>query len=529
MSDKKNIDRLFQERFKDFDVTPNDTVWKKIQAQKNKNRKRALVIPFWYRIAGVAALVTIIVSLGSILYPDNTITNTIVTTEDPENKLDIKNNTTITLKIPEKENNQYKSPKTETTITTNERITDNLKDQNTQNSFLDVTKDHSSTKKQLNIPINNTTNVASNNTIKEEDNPSKYATKIDDKQDNTTLIKNKESTTIAVDFSKLKGLESKNSDIDPLKDTSKEIEKGSKEFKNNISKSEAIAGNAEIHNNQKKKEVSKEISDQNNNGKKSILKTIEEQKKKETIVAETDSRKKWNIAPNVAPIYYDSFSGSSIDQEFSDNNKQGLVNLSYGVQVAYSVTKKLIVRSGVNKIDVGYNTEDVGFGVASVARTSNGANLSNTQNIVVSDFKDTPVGTSFAQNENNSILVQSKNPGLLNHSIGYIEVPLELKYEITNSKIGVHMIGGVSTLFLENEEVAIVAGSFINENVVRDQTVNDISFSGNVGLGFDYKLSEQFQINMEPIFKYQFNGFKNNAESFKPYSFGIYTGINFKF
>ena len=33
MGDKKHIDRLFQERFKDFETAPNDAVWESIEAK----------------------------------------------------------------------------------------------------------------------------------------------------------------------------------------------------------------------------------------------------------------------------------------------------------------------------------------------------------------------------------------------------------------------------------------------------------------------------------------------------------------
>ena len=91
------------------------------------------------------------------------------------------------------------------------------------------------------------------------------------------------------------------------------------------------------------------------------------------------------------------------------------------------------------------------------------------------------------------------------------------------------MIGGVSTLFLAEENVTINAGNFSSNNVIRDDTVNNISFSGNIGFGVDYKVSDKFLINLEPILKYQFNGFKDSAENFTPYFFGVYTGISFQF
>ena len=40
MSDKKHIDRLFQEKFKDFDVNPSDKAWDGIEARLQKKKKK---------------------------------------------------------------------------------------------------------------------------------------------------------------------------------------------------------------------------------------------------------------------------------------------------------------------------------------------------------------------------------------------------------------------------------------------------------------------------------------------------------
>jgi type VI protein secretion system component VasF len=55
MSEKKNIDRLFQEKFKDFEVAPPDFVWGNIQSRLEEKKKRR-VIPLWFRLSGVAAI-----------------------------------------------------------------------------------------------------------------------------------------------------------------------------------------------------------------------------------------------------------------------------------------------------------------------------------------------------------------------------------------------------------------------------------------------------------------------------------------
>ncbi|WP_299312943.1 hypothetical protein [uncultured Aquimarina sp.] len=566
MSDKKNIDRLFQEKFKNFEVTPDDAIWKKIQDRKNKDRKRVILIPFWYRIAGIAALVAVILSVGSVLLTADSTEDSIVVTKDSENtdNLSTENQNSNTIipddglvDTPKNKKSNYNDGASESSNENNEAITNNsLKNNDKKDTPFDITSDPkskisntyknpSANKNATNKKLITTTETSNNEAILSNRGHQKKDDILLEQKATTfnTVTETQKASASEINKEKVSvagtAIIAKNDIVENNNSTNNQseniTEKEHAYFQDPTNKengvNESIVDNQETSNNLGKEEVSDQTSDQNqDSGKKSIFEAIKEKEEKEKIIAETKSGKRWNIAPNVAPVYYDSFGGSSIDPEFSDNNKQGQVNLSYGIQVAYSINKKLSVRSGVNKVDVGYNTEDVGFGISSVGRGDNNNNFTNTQSVIVSDFQAPQASfTPSPPDINGEVLVKSQNPGLLNHSIGYIEVPLELKYSLTDSKIGIHMIGGVSTLFVEDEEVSIIAGNFRNENVARDETVNDISFSGNIGIGFDYKLSDQFRINMEPIFKYQFNGFKESAENFKPYYFGIYTGISFKF
>ncbi|HBY67528.1 MAG TPA: hypothetical protein DEG69_07095, partial [Flavobacteriaceae bacterium] len=88
--------------------------------------------------------------------------------------------------------------------------------------------------------------------------------------------------------------------------------------------------------------------------------------------------------------------------------------------------------------------------------------------------------------------------------ISYYEVPLELKYAIVNNRFGVNMIGGLSTLFLGNNEISVEDGGF--RSVLGEaNNLNQVSFTTNVGVGFDYKISKRLKFNVEPMFKYQLN------------------------
>lgn len=61
MGEKKKIDRLFQEKFKDYEVFPNPVVWDNIEQQLMKRKKRRIV-PLWLRLAGAAAVLLLLFS-----------------------------------------------------------------------------------------------------------------------------------------------------------------------------------------------------------------------------------------------------------------------------------------------------------------------------------------------------------------------------------------------------------------------------------------------------------------------------------
>ena len=122
----------------------------------------------------------------------------------------------------------------------------------------------------------------------------------------------------------------------------------------------------------------------------------------------------------------------------------------------------------------------------------------------------------------------NQNSGNLNQKTQYIEVPVEMSYAILNKKIGVAIRGGMSTLFLTENEVSI-KGTDGNMQIGKASNLNDVHFSSNVGLGLSYNFMKNFQLNVEPTLKYQINTFNKNSEDFTPYIIGVNTGISYKF
>lgn len=62
MKEQKNIERLFQENFKDFEAQPPQDAWKNIEDRLNEKKKKRRIVPFWWRVGGVAA--TLLLGIG---------------------------------------------------------------------------------------------------------------------------------------------------------------------------------------------------------------------------------------------------------------------------------------------------------------------------------------------------------------------------------------------------------------------------------------------------------------------------------
>ena len=88
-----------------------------------------------------------------------------------------------------------------------------------------------------------------------------------------------------------------------------------------------------------------------------ILKKKTDQKKEVVAMQQLD---RWQITPNIAAVYLNPNSGgSAIDAQFSENQKTAENSLSFGVGIHYAVSKKMALRSGINKLSLGYNTNNI--------------------------------------------------------------------------------------------------------------------------------------------------------------------------
>lgn len=224
------------------------------------------------------------------------------------------------------------------------------------------------------------------------------------------------------------------------------------------------------------------------------------------------TRSKFTVATIFAPIYINSFgNGSGVDSEFKSNPTSGNSSYSYGVKVAYKLNNKFSVQSGVNLISLGYTTTNVYI----------------TPDVSVIGFSNLSSNPILSKNETVSSK-ENDNSGSLNQVFGYIEIPVEIKYNVVNGKVGVNLVGGFSTLLLNKDEVFVETDNF-TQSLGASNNLRSINFSGNIGLDVDYSIRKNLYINVSPMFKIQTNTFSKNSGSIQPYYLGVYTGLNYKF
>ena len=62
MKENKNIERIFQEKFKDFEALPPEDSWDFIADRLHKKKKKR-IIPIWFQFSGVAATLLLVGAL----------------------------------------------------------------------------------------------------------------------------------------------------------------------------------------------------------------------------------------------------------------------------------------------------------------------------------------------------------------------------------------------------------------------------------------------------------------------------------
>lgn len=424
MKEYKNIDRVFQENFKDMEVYPDKHVWNNIENHLQGNQKKKKVLPLWQRISGIAVAFLLLFSLGFNYFKTGR---------------KIQFNTS-----------DFSMPDFNSAVT----------DQDTNSILIPVFKNVLS-QAQKTVATISDDNLAEEKSISDE-----------------KLITEDDYLNAMV-------FEDAPADINKTKITDQENKVTTEVFKKS---------SIEEYGSQLAEVTKKEIKE-----------------------------KKWSVGPNISPVYMSSLQkGSPISKDLQNNTVVGDEALSYGIKLDYKISDKFRIQTGINKVELAYTTKNVN------ALVSSSKSINHNIDTKYNGIHLSPGTKQIFSESASADLNKSSMNGDLNQSFDYLEIPLEMKYNLYDSKVGLNIVGGFSTFVLTNNQVSMILSDQIT-NLGQANNLNTFNFSGNVGFDLDYKISKDWFLNVSPMFKYQFNTFSSDAGNFKPYFFGVYSGVNYRF
>lgn len=517
MKEQKHIDRIFQEKLRNFEAEPQPHIWEGIQTELHNKKKNRKIIPFWWRLGGVAAALMLMLGIGYTIFNANqSVKNSVVNQND------------AILDSTEKHPSTTKSSDDQLAF---EDL--NSEVDTTSQGIIQQNSDKATTIASSNATEDITTSKTDNNFLNKRLSGDRHSQKtnadavtksFDTQQTNKTTSSEKEKASSIINNEAIKD---KNNAV-----VSENGENRNNEKKNGLvtnanaeEKAFKVADNSEINT---EKKIEDDILKETLPTEKTIEEAVAEA---ENIIDEEEKEvfNRWRVSPNVAPVYFNSLGeGSTIHSQFNENNKSTNVNLSYGIAASYSINKKLKVRAGINSVGFDYRTNGV-----LTSDVSSRSSINSVGDINTIKFNQNASATNYMSSRVMQLsdapeVVKTADLSGLEQRFGFIEVPLELEYNLVDKKVGLNVIGGLSTFFLNNNDIYAVQNG--NSTLIGEaNNLNDISYSANFGLGAYYNFSKSLQFNFEPMFKYQINTFSNTFGDFQPFFVGVYTGLSYKF
>ncbi|WP_420378877.1 outer membrane beta-barrel protein [Gilvibacter sp.] len=567
MDKKQDIGAAFKQRLEGLNQGPSDSaaLWEQIASQLEAEGTQPKGMPFWLK-SGLAVLIVGITTFGIWKFTNSS------DTALPENSEVTQNNTetgdtSVTTTSPNNKNNKQSIPVAAQDAETVAETTDTAAEDNTlesaaqQNSIINKEK----------TAVTATTTVNKNNS---EENKTATQTKITDNtklqsavasgvqnrsNDNTTVATLKTSgskensvntnvATLSSEQNAVNATDRKASAATGLstqsgtKTTTAATNTGVKAQSEQTAKgtypargyyawpkntTKPIDVDASVYATQNEIKTGEQATElpivQLEEPKKKIKKSKEFRAFERAINLEEMTNWRWSVGAVVAPTTYGSLTkGSMLDARLENNPREGETNLSYGLQIKNQMNRNSALRFGINRVNLGYNTQNFQVNI-----------IDNVVNIY--QLTGIDPGTEIQQggiplNPNATEFFNSNDVVTIDQDISYLEIPVEYQYSFINNRFGANFIGGASLIVLDDNRIFAVNDLGQSVAVGKSSNLTNLGYTLNFGLGLKYDISKHFQLNLDPMLKIQMNSPENTSvNNFRPYFFGIFSGLHFKF
>jgi hypothetical protein len=236
----------------------------------------------------------------------------------------------------------------------------------------------------------------------------------------------------------------------------------------------------------------------------------------------------------------------------SSINESSLITYSGGVNLAYKISDRLKLKSGVHYSQFGQSMDNINIDASALSNAKDNAVVFingsiGTSELMVSEIHMEGKELYTTGGMNNNEPVAPGAPGgpaapkpdeirygkfnlnnKLMQKMEFVKIPMLLEYKLIDKSFSLSMVSGLNTnilvsqgLYMENSPSADKVGYIRN--------LDQVAYSGTFGLGMDYQIDNNIQLTMQPLFDYFLNSFSSTTEKTFPYSFGLYTGLSVSF
>ncbi len=243
---------------------------------------------------------------------------------------------------------------------------------------------------------------------------------------------------------------------------------------------------------------------------------------------------RWTVGAQAAPVnsYRDistSYSNGVIENEEPYNNsEESITSLALGVDVNYSVSKRISFQTGMYYSKIGQINNDA---LSYVENNGKFLLYSIETSLGEIDYKleSMPSDIKEIDDAKDTIdLINQLNVKVV-EDFDIFEVPLMLRYKVLNKKFSVNVMGGISPAFVTNNNAYLEVDTQ-KYNVENSDNINSVFFNSSLSLGMEYSFLNKLSLSFEPTFKYALSPINKDGKfDYHPYSISWFTGIKYKF
>ncbi len=252
--------------------------------------------------------------------------------------------------------------------------------------------------------------------------------------------------------------------------------------------------------------------------------------------------KRWEMEAKVSPTYLSpNLKAANVALSQVPGNENAVLSYTGGLTVGYRMSNRLSIQTGLYYSSLGRQVNGVnsysGFrpfagtkgGTLFGVITSSGTVNSTNNNIYLADASGDRIDSYYSVDNFDPVKSDLTPFGnQIRQNFEYLEIPVLLKYKVIDRKVDFNILGGMAYNFLVGNQAWAVSENGAKVLIGSTEGVDNLLLSSSLGMSMEYNLNERFSFNLEPQVRYFLNT-GGDLGSGNPYTFGIFSGMQFRF